>query len=277
MSPGSLVRITACCPRAVVTTTASTTSAVPFMPDSRPASCASISPRGTTTHPVRKRRSWARRGDRLTWATTGAGTNGTRPSSRRALCSAHALRWRSCRTPDGSRYSDLRPHAAASFIHLFCGEASVPLLPQRDGLQTSAPVQCFARRGGHPGGDAHFLASGRRNDVIVNARVYGDGKAAPGTAESTEFGTAGGFESYLGSQTTARFPAFDLPFVELASSNAKMPPQCGLEPASFSRSVIEATQSLPRILDQMVGTRFRTPLCAAEWPQRRDQPSIWLF
>ena len=92
MSSGSLVRIVAFCRRAVVTTTASTTSAVLVMPNSRPASCASVSPRGTTTHPVKKRRSWACCGDRLTWATTGAGTNGTRPSSKRALCSAHARR-----------------------------------------------------------------------------------------------------------------------------------------------------------------------------------------
>jgi hypothetical protein len=35
---------------------------------------------------------WACCGDRLTWATTGAGTNGTTPSSKRTLCSAHARR-----------------------------------------------------------------------------------------------------------------------------------------------------------------------------------------
>ena len=93
MSSGSLVRIVAFCRRAVVTTTASTTSDVLVMPNSRPASCASVSPRGTTTHPVKKRRSWACCGDRLTWTTTGAGTNGTTPSSKRALCSAHARRW----------------------------------------------------------------------------------------------------------------------------------------------------------------------------------------
>jgi hypothetical protein len=92
MSSGSLVRIVAFCRRAVVTTTASTTSDVLVMPNSRPASCASISPSGTTTHPIKKRRSWACCGDRLTWATTGAGTNGTTPSSKRALCSAHARR-----------------------------------------------------------------------------------------------------------------------------------------------------------------------------------------
>jgi|SRR5471030_59715 len=92
MSPGSPVRIVAFCRRAVVTTTASTTSEVLVMPNSRPASCASDSPRGTTTHPVKKRRSWACCGDRLTCATTGAGTNGTTPSSKRALCSAHARR-----------------------------------------------------------------------------------------------------------------------------------------------------------------------------------------
>ena len=92
MSSGSLVRIVAFCRRAVVTTTASTTSDVLVMPNSRPASCASVSPRGTTTHPVKKRRSWACCGDRLTWTTTGAGTNGTTPSSKRALCSAHARR-----------------------------------------------------------------------------------------------------------------------------------------------------------------------------------------
>ena len=75
VSPGPLVRIVAFCLRAVVTTTASTTSDVLVMPSSRPASCASVSPRGTTAHPVKKRRSWACCGDRLTWATTGAGTN----------------------------------------------------------------------------------------------------------------------------------------------------------------------------------------------------------
>jgi len=36
------------------------------MPSNRPASWASVSPRGTTTHPVKKRRSWACFGDRLT-------------------------------------------------------------------------------------------------------------------------------------------------------------------------------------------------------------------
>ena len=92
MSSGSLVRIVAFCRRAVVTTTASTTSAVLVRPNRRPASCASVSPRGPTTHPVKKRRSWACCGDRLTWATSGAGTNGTTPSSKRALCSAHARR-----------------------------------------------------------------------------------------------------------------------------------------------------------------------------------------
>ncbi len=92
MSSGSLVRIVAFCRTAVVTTTASTISDVLVMPSNRPASCASVSPSGTTTHPVKKRRSWACCGDRLTWATTAAGTNGTTPSSKRALCSAHARR-----------------------------------------------------------------------------------------------------------------------------------------------------------------------------------------
>jgi len=92
ISSGSLVRIVAFCRRAVVTTTASTTSAVLVMPNSRPASCASVSPRETTTHPVKKRRSWTCCGDRLTWATTGAGTSGMTPSSKRTLCSAHARR-----------------------------------------------------------------------------------------------------------------------------------------------------------------------------------------
>ncbi len=92
MSSGSLVRIVAFCRTAVVTTTASTTSEVLAMPSKRPASCASVSPRGATTHPVRKRRSWACCADRLTWATTGAGTSRTMPSSRRTLCSAHARR-----------------------------------------------------------------------------------------------------------------------------------------------------------------------------------------
>lgn len=92
MSSRSRVRIIALCRRAVVTTTASTTSDVLDMPKSRPASCASVSPRGRTAHPVKKRWSCACCGDRLTWATTGAGTNGTTPSSKRALCSAHARR-----------------------------------------------------------------------------------------------------------------------------------------------------------------------------------------
>lgn len=74
MSSWSPVRIVAFCRRAVVTKAASTTSAVLVMPNSRPASCASVSPRATTTHPIKKRRSWACCGDRLTWATTGAGT-----------------------------------------------------------------------------------------------------------------------------------------------------------------------------------------------------------
>jgi len=92
MSFRSPVRMTAPWRRAVVTTTASTMSAVLVIPSSRPAWCASLSPRATITHPVRKRRSCACCGDRLTWATTGAGTNGKTPSSRRALCSAHARR-----------------------------------------------------------------------------------------------------------------------------------------------------------------------------------------
>jgi len=71
MSSGSPVRIVAFCPRAVVTaktstTTASTTPVVLVRPSRRPASCASVSPRGNTTHPVRKRRSWACFGERLT-------------------------------------------------------------------------------------------------------------------------------------------------------------------------------------------------------------------
>lgn len=92
MSCRSLVRIVALCRTAVVTTTASTTSAVLVMPNSRPDSCASVSPRGTITHPVKKRRSWAWCEERLTWAITGAGTMGTTPSSKRALCSAQARR-----------------------------------------------------------------------------------------------------------------------------------------------------------------------------------------
>ena len=51
MSSGSLVSIAALSRSAVVTTTASTTSDVLVIPNSRPASCASVSPRGTTTHP----------------------------------------------------------------------------------------------------------------------------------------------------------------------------------------------------------------------------------
>ena len=90
MSSGSLVRFIVFRRRAIVTTAASTTSVVLLLSSSRPASCASLSPRGTTTHPAKKRRSWACCGDRLTWATTGAGTEGTTPSSKRALCSAHA-------------------------------------------------------------------------------------------------------------------------------------------------------------------------------------------
>jgi len=92
ISSRSLVRIVALCRMAVATTTASTISEVLVMPSNRPASCASVSTRGTITHPVKKRRSWACCGDRLTWATAGVGTNGITPNSKRALCSAHARR-----------------------------------------------------------------------------------------------------------------------------------------------------------------------------------------
>jgi len=88
MSSLSLVRIVAISRSATDTTTASTTSAFLAMPNSRPASCASFSPRGTTTHPFKKRRSCGCWGERLTWATTGAGTNGTTRSSKRVLCSS---------------------------------------------------------------------------------------------------------------------------------------------------------------------------------------------
>lgn len=90
ISSGSPVRIMAFWRRAVVTTNALTTSAVLVMPSSFPAWCASLSPGETTTHPVKKRRSWACFGDRLIWATTGEGTDGITPISKRALCSAHA-------------------------------------------------------------------------------------------------------------------------------------------------------------------------------------------
>jgi hypothetical protein len=116
MSSGSLVRIIAFWRTAVVTTTASTISAVLVLPSSRPASCASLSPRGTTAHPVKKRRSWACCEDRLTWATTGAGTDGTMPSSKRALCSAHArLSFLSADTSTAASYTTVLTQDAAPF------------------------------------------------------------------------------------------------------------------------------------------------------------------
>ena len=108
MSSGSLVRIVACWRRAIVTTTASMTSAVPLLPSSRPASRAELSSRGTTAQPVKNRLSWACFGDRLTWATTGAGTAGTTPSSKRALCSAQVRRsFRSAATRTAASYTTL--------------------------------------------------------------------------------------------------------------------------------------------------------------------------
>jgi hypothetical protein len=175
MLSGSLVRIAALWRRAVVTTTASTTSTVLAAPSNRPASCASLSPRETTTQPVKKRRSWACCGDRLTCATcvqpTPAARFYRRPRERRRRRPR-----RSCWTPGRSRCSELRPHAAASVIHLFRGEGSVLLFPQSNRCQTSPPTQCFARRSGHPRRDAHPVAGGRRKDVFVNVRVYGDSK-----------------------------------------------------------------------------------------------------
>lgn len=143
MSSGSLVRIIAFSRTAIVTTTASTTSAVWVLPRSRPASCASLSPRGTTAHPVKKRRSCACFGDRLTWATTGQ-----EPMEQHQVPNAPCVlpmpvdrscpppqerrrrkRRRSRRTPHRSRRSQLRPHAAASFVHLFCAERPVLFFP----------------------------------------------------------------------------------------------------------------------------------------------------
>ena len=133
MSSGSPVRIVAFWRRAVVTTTASTTSAVLVMPNSRPASCASLSPRGTTEQPVKKRRSWACCGDRLTWATTGAGSNGIMPSSKRTLCSAHARRsFLSAATRTAASYTTVKPGAGpfATFevAPAHCGELHSSLL-----------------------------------------------------------------------------------------------------------------------------------------------------
>ena len=58
----------------------------------------------------------------------------------------------------------------------FGAEAPVLLFPKGDGRQTSPPSQCFTRCHGHPGGDAHLVACGRREDVLVNVRVYRDRK-----------------------------------------------------------------------------------------------------
>ncbi len=85
-------------------------------------------------------------------------------------------RRRSCRTRDPPRLSELSPYAAASFLHLFRREASVLLFPKRNCRQSSPPLQCFARRSGHPGRNAYPVAGGRCKDVFVNVRVYSDGK-----------------------------------------------------------------------------------------------------
>ena len=91
MSSESLVRIMAFWRRATVTTTASTTSTVLVMPSSRPASA----PHSRQRHdhaPSQETPELGLLRDRLTWATTGAGTKGITPSSKRTLCTAHARR-----------------------------------------------------------------------------------------------------------------------------------------------------------------------------------------
>jgi hypothetical protein len=55
---------------------------------------------------------------------------------------------------------------SASFIYLFCAEASLLLFPLGDRRQARPPLQRFARRDGHPGRDAHSIAGGRRKDVL---------------------------------------------------------------------------------------------------------------
>jgi hypothetical protein len=44
--------------------------------------------------------------------------------------------------------SELRSHSAASFVHLFRGEASVLFFPLLDACQTDPPFQRVARRRG---------------------------------------------------------------------------------------------------------------------------------
>ena len=119
MSSRSLVRIIAFSREAIATTTASTTSVVRALPSSRPASCASVSPSGTTAQPARKRRSWACCGERLTCATTGAGTKGRTPNSKRTLCSSHARR----------SFLSAATRTAASYRTLFTPDAEAVAKP----------------------------------------------------------------------------------------------------------------------------------------------------
>jgi hypothetical protein len=92
MSVRSLVTMSAERVTATVTTAASAMSAVPDLPSSEPVRCAPSSSSATTSHPRRARRSVTCLGDRLTCATTGAGTHGTMPSSSRTRCSAQNRR-----------------------------------------------------------------------------------------------------------------------------------------------------------------------------------------
>ena len=67
----------------------------------------------------------------------------------------------SCGTPDRSRRSELRSHAAAGFSHLFRGEASLLLFPQPDRCQTSPSLKRFASRGGQYPSEIRIPRSGR--------------------------------------------------------------------------------------------------------------------
>ncbi len=120
MSSVSLVRTVALLRTAIAATAASTTSAVRVNPSSLPASCASRSPKGTTSHPVKKRRSCTCCENRLTCATTGAGASGTMPNSNRALCSAHArLSFRSAATRTAASYKTALKLTAGGLIAPF--------------------------------------------------------------------------------------------------------------------------------------------------------------
>ena len=150
---------------AVVThNTASTISAVLVRPSNRPASCASLSPRGTIAQPARKRRSWACLGQRLH---TGDHRYGNKRNNAKfqtclvfspcpPLVSVRGYEnggvvnsGARCRTTGRSRCSELRLHVAAD--HLFPGEGARAAFPTGQQPQDqSAPPQCFTRRGGHP-------------------------------------------------------------------------------------------------------------------------------